>query len=81
MFHLYVLQSIKTNRHYIGSCGDLENRLKKHNAGSVRSTKPFRPWKIVYIETFSTNAEARKKEYELKHNTWKRSEIFAKIPK
>ena len=56
--------------YYIGCCEDLKRRFKQHNAGSVRSTKRFMPWKIVYNETHDTMLLARKRESEIK--SWKK---------
>ena len=62
MYYAYVLQSDKFNRSYKGCCSDLEIRLKAHNTGKTKSTKPFRPWRLVYWEEFETFAEARERE-------------------
>jgi putative endonuclease len=56
--YLYILYSELSDRYYIGSCSDLKERLKRHNAGATPSTKPFRPWIIVYSESFETVTEA-----------------------
>ncbi len=61
-FYTYVLKSISHNRRYIGSCEDLDVRLKRHNAGKVRSSKAYIPYEIVYYEIFETRSEAYKRE-------------------
>ena len=66
MIYVYVLQSLKDNGYYIGICKNLENRLDKHNHGSVRSTKHRKPFKLVYSEIYSNYGEARVREKELK---------------
>lgn len=66
MFYLYILQSEKNGRFYIGSCEDIDARLARHNAGATTSTKSGRPWKVVYFEEFSTRSEAIKRENEVK---------------
>ncbi len=38
MKYSYVLLSEKDGEFYIGSTGDLRDRLQQHNKGSVRST-------------------------------------------
>jgi len=38
-FYVYILKSTIANRRYIGSCEDIQIRLKEHNAGKVRSSK------------------------------------------
>jgi putative endonuclease len=63
---VYILQSEQTGKFYIGSTQNLEERLKRHNQGRSVFTKPYRPWKIVYAESLSDRAAARKRERELK---------------
>jgi len=76
MYYLYILESLILRRRYIGITEDLENRIKKHNYGEVRSTKAYVPWKLAYHEVYTQKTEARKRELELKNNSWKRQEIF-----
>ena len=45
---------------------NLDNRLETHNAGRVKSTKAYIPWKIIYFESFKSAMEARNKEKYLK---------------
>ena len=66
MYTLYLLKSEKFNRHYIGVSSNVETRLKQHNSGKTKSTKPYRPWKLVYVEKYETKTEAMKREYFLK---------------
>ena len=76
---LYVLRSNKSPRFYIGVTEVIETRVLKHNAGDVRSTKAYRPWALVYQETFSTKKEARQRELQLKNNYQIRKKLFEKI--
>ncbi len=62
LFYTYILRNEKYNRYYFGHTKNLENRLKYHNAGRVRSTKGYRPWVIHYFETFPTKSEAYRRE-------------------
>ena len=66
MYKVYILQSIKHLRYYIGHTQNLESRLKKHNSGRVRSTKDGVPWKIVYTEIYNTRSDAYSRELEIK---------------
>ncbi|GIL24208.1 MAG: hypothetical protein BroJett042_27210 [Bacteroidota bacterium] len=67
MYYVYVLSSSIRNKIYIGFTSDLETRLRSHNElGTKGWTIKFRPWTLVYHETFSTKAEAMKREKELK---------------
>lgn len=64
---MYILKSQVVNRFYIGCTTNLEKRLEEHNSGRTRSTKPFKPWKIIYCERFLDKNEAFKREWHLKH--------------
>jgi putative endonuclease len=66
MFYVYILKSEINGKCYIGSTRGLENRLKAHNAGKIRSTKAFVPYKVIYKETYSTYTEARRREIYIK---------------
>ncbi len=66
MFYVYILKSKKDNSQYIGLSQNIEERLKEHNAGRVKSTKPGRPWSLLYKEPCATRLDARKREKYLK---------------
>ena len=66
MAFVYVLYNKEVDRLYIGSTRDLEKRIKDHRAGRVKSTKAYRPWKIVHTEEFGLYSDARKRENFLK---------------
>ena len=79
MHYLYVLKSVHCNRHYIGITGSVSKRLSRHNAGGVKSTRAYKPWKVVHIEAFNSKYEARKKELYLKKTARARKELFDRI--
>ncbi|MGB5927048.1 MAG: GIY-YIG nuclease family protein [Cyclobacteriaceae bacterium] len=56
MFYAYILKSQTTGKYYYGSTKNLDERLKYHNRGKVRSTKGGRPWAIHYSEEFETRS-------------------------
>ena len=62
MFFAYILKSTVDSSHYYGHCANLENRIKRHNGGKVRSTKAKRPWKLHYYEEFQTRSEAYRRD-------------------
>ncbi|MEX2597777.1 MAG: GIY-YIG nuclease family protein [Salibacteraceae bacterium] len=64
--HVYILRSLKNDRFYIGQTQNIQTRIEKHNAGYVKSTKPFSPWVIVYLETCEDRSSAMKREKKLK---------------
>ena len=66
MFYTYILQSIKSGRYYIGHAEDIQERLKRHNAGKVTATKNKGPWVIVCFEMHETKALANSRELYIK---------------
>lgn len=46
----------------MGLTGDVENRFARHNAGREKTTRPYRPFKLIMVEEVSTRVEARKRE-------------------
>jgi putative endonuclease len=66
MYYTYILRSHDDKHRYVGHCEYLNTRLKQHNSGKVKSTKPFSPWKFVHTQEFKTRLEAIKREKYLK---------------
>ena len=62
MFYCYVLRSNKTGRRYVGSCEDLDERVRRHNAGESKATKHGTPWILIQAEEFQTRSEAAQRE-------------------
>lgn len=65
-YYLYILKSLKDNKHYVGISADPENRLKQHNSGKTQSTKSRRPFILIYLERLNSRQEARSREKYLK---------------
>jgi len=66
MAHVYILYSPSIDTYYVGSTGNLEDRLQRHNAGRSVYTKRGIPWILVYSKEFLTKAEACREEYRIK---------------
>ena len=66
MHYVYILRSLKDNRHYVGMTTNLENRLRYHNCGKVKSTKNRIPFIIIHQEEYTCLIEARIREKFLK---------------
>jgi putative endonuclease len=62
MFYVYVLKSAKTDRRYVGSCENLDDRLRRHNAGESKATKHGIPWVLLHAEECATRSAAMMKE-------------------
>lgn len=78
MYYGYILLNERKTRTYTGVSNDALKRLKEHNAGRIKSSKLYRPYKIIYTESFDTLKEARTKEKFYKSTTGRRrlSEMF-----
>ena len=67
MFIVYVLYSEKHNKIYIGYTSNIEQRLLSHNElGTKGYTLRYRPWKLIYTESFLLKLDAMKREKQLK---------------
>ena len=67
MFFVYLLESLNTKKWYIGyTPTNVINRLEKHNAGIVISTKAYKPWKVIYFEAYLNRSDATGREKFLK---------------
>ena len=66
MYYVYVLQSQKNQSLYIGYTSDLKKRFAEHNSGNNISTKPFRPYILIFYESFINKKDAIAREQYLK---------------
>ena len=65
-YHVYILQSQKDQSYYIGTTGELSQRVDRHNQGRSKYTKQKRPWNLVYMEEYPDRSGAMKREYAIK---------------
>jgi len=66
MKYSYVLLSEKDGKFYIGSTGDLRERLQEHDKGRVRFTAYRRPLHLIYYEGCLSVDDACRRERYLK---------------
>ena len=77
MFWVYILESIKTKKYYIGCTNNYQRRILEHNAGKVPSTRWLRPLRIALVHEYPSLSKARKIEHRLKQ--LKRKDYIKKI--
>jgi putative endonuclease len=65
-YYVYILQSLKDSKYYIGSTSNVENRLNFHNAGLQRSTRNRTPFILVYKQVCLTKRDALLREKQIK---------------
>ena len=66
MFYVYVLVSQFRNYIYVGMTDNLDRRIHYHNSGYNKTTKAYRPFRVLYTEQFGSRPEARTREKYLK---------------
>ncbi len=66
MYSVYAIYSEGRNYLYVGITDNVERRLAEHNGGKNKTTKPYRPFKLIHTESFISRAEARAREIEPK---------------
>lgn len=71
MFYVYALSSLSRNYIYAGLSSDVKRRLKEHNSGKNKTTKPYRPFVLIHQNEFMTRTEAREYEKYLKSGAGK----------
>jgi putative endonuclease len=71
MFYVYAIKSLIRIYIYVGLTDTVERRVNQHNKGQNRSTKPYKPFKLIYTEVFQTRKEAREREIYLKSGVGK----------
>ncbi|HOW26010.1 MAG TPA: GIY-YIG nuclease family protein, partial [Bacteroidales bacterium] len=54
-------------RFYIGSTGNLEDRIARHNQNRSLATKSKGPWKLIYSHGFPSRSEAVIMEMKIKN--------------
>ncbi len=60
MWFIYQITNKQENYHYIGITQNIEQRLRKHNEGATKSTRPYRPFdKIEIIKSCNNRKTAR----------------------
>jgi predicted GIY-YIG superfamily endonuclease len=66
MWYVYILESGKDSKHYIGSTNDLNRRIEEHNNGFVESTSARHLLRLVSYIAVETEKQARSLEKYLK---------------
>jgi putative endonuclease len=62
----YILYSQKLDKYYIGSCINMDIRLRQHNSGVSKFTRVGIPWIVAYAEEYTLLSDARRRELQIK---------------
>jgi putative endonuclease len=66
MFYVYILQSLKDGKFYIGYSAGLKRRLEEHKTGGSKSTKCRLPFRLLYYEAHTIKEDAQRRQKYLK---------------
>lgn len=73
MFYVYILQSLRDKKFYVGYSSNLKRRLKEHETGGSTSTKRRLPFRLLYYEAHTSEKDAKRREKYFKTNKGKSS--------
>ncbi len=63
---VYIIYTEKHDKYYRGYSINPFRRLEQHNNGESKYTSNYAPWRLVYIQSYESKAEALKREKALK---------------
>jgi putative endonuclease len=67
MHYVYVLRSTSDDGFYIGYSANLPRRFTQHAEGGAFATSYRRPWKLIYYEGYTEQADAALKKIAISH--------------
>ncbi len=65
-YYTYIIESVVSQRWYIGHTYDIARRLSEHSSGQNKSTRGKGPWKLIFLRRFDNNSDANRFELKLK---------------
>ena len=66
LFFVYVLESLRDKKRYVGFTNNLKKRIDQHNKGLTFSTKSRLPMILIYFEACLNREDAKRREVYLK---------------
>ena len=64
--YVYILKSVIKTWNYVGITKNIEDRIERHNSGRTKSSKPYRPFELLFAQEVGDYKEARLLEKFLK---------------
>lgn len=71
MYYVYAIASLERNYIYVGLTDNVDRRFGEHNEGKNKTTKPYRPFVLIFTIEAATRIEARKLEKYYKSGSGK----------
>jgi len=66
MFYVYVFFDSEQKKFYIGFTKNIQRRLSEHRAGKNKTTKRYRNKRLIFVEVFVSEKDARRREMYFK---------------
>ena len=66
MWFTYIIYSDSGDCYYIGSAQNPASELERHNLGGNPVTRKDKSWRLVYVEQYPTEPDARRRVREIK---------------
>lgn len=66
MYYVYAIKSIARQYIYVGIASNVQKRILQHNSGRSRTTKPYTPFRTIFVEKVKDRRTAREREKYLK---------------
>ena len=79
MYFTYILLSKIVKKTYVGHTDNLIRRLEEHNSGKSIFSRRYKPWIILYSESYKKEADAIKREKYFKSaagRRWIKKNLF-----
>ena len=77
MYFTYILYSALKDKFYVGSCEDVNERLRKHNTNHAGFTGKTGDWVVKWAEEHASKTDALKREKQIK--AWKSRKMIEKL--
>ena len=77
MYFVYVIKSINFEYTYVGHTNSIKQRLIDHNKGKTRSNKAYKPFDLMYFETYDSREKSIQRERYFKTGSGR--ELLKKI--
>ncbi|MBI4065816.1 GIY-YIG nuclease family protein [Candidatus Kaiserbacteria bacterium] len=79
MYYVYILLSQKDGKLYTGYTSDLRRRLAEHKNGINTSTRSRLPLDLLYYEAYTSQADAKAREFRLKNSAGARTALKRRL--
>jgi len=71
MFYVYAISSLQRTYIYVGITNNFDRRIDEHQKGYNKTTRAYRPFRVILVEKYETRQGARKREKYLKSGVGK----------